>query len=1373
MDLTSEYFSQRFDKPSSNKLSTKRKPGKSKGNKSSSNSNQSKRRSSLSEFFRASSSSKKINLPKESALKTATSTSTISSDECSRDSSSFQSSDQQPETKHDVNIYLEDTLILPKSHPKNPFEPNSNIYLDETISCFQEASTAPSSKKVEKPKKSEPASSNDTLEDVRWKRLNELKRCPICLKKFEKLVPHIKSCATKQSISTDQLFKAIDLQLKQNEERAALGFLSSQTVRPTTRRTTSASKGSKDASLELALALSISLQESKMKNIMKESEALMEMGFEAEALEQRKVLEQFSLPEAVVQIAPKSSKFVSGEKKKLQSKLFTRSKEDQERILADKVANILMSNDSPVDLGLESPENVKSKIQSKFKAKSKNLWQLSTEEIESSDLFYVPNLSDSIAPSSGNIYERLKSKAPIQESDSPIKSDAYLEEIFKPAFSKSSDATSAIIQSSSVKSKNTFTSHSECIKVGNKQNSKPSRMQSTQASSLQDLSTSWRHLLRNKTFSDVKILTKEEKEIPAHRLVFFARCPGVLDDLISETDPRTNSQTHLLAWNDFTTTCIDLFLEFLYCATVDFSKLDDGVKTELCSLAERYEDSALIRYLHDTECFGEESPSFPSVYAGEALNKQQITKSLYFESPVSNQTKPKMQLNPFVSAQSKSPRNISRPECKQIPASSESAQNNNKSSDKLNRSLSPDIFGAEEAPSQNTSFLESHPENLLRLVESIQSLSKQGDEETIDNIVSHASEKKGTKDTDSEFDIKAIDSLEEEPFKLSDDKNTKSSQGTEIEIISPVKSASQEMRDTVTEKHYSQENTDSTCFDNKENSAPFELPHLSDEDTTSSNGFTSRKRKSSISDHGDKSKKSCLEDKKIVSVDLTLESSASTVGTLQLDSLSNPNSPPILDNIGHEEECNKSDLNCSDSTVILPGNERRGSSSPGLRSEAEVHSLPPSPAGNNSGSKEETQANYGYISPFWEAFDEGYGVFTAAEDSPPKSPLECRKESSNDRHSPKTASQDKIVVSSGSTSNKNSQDVIPLSPEDHLNLSATSVSPLNNSRRSCSSPFNQSVRLKSKSPSPVKLSAKVVDRSASPKKRRQQSENFANDSLFENESLLNQIECNIQQAPGTSNAPCQTIRQEVMRTPSPQLIHSNKVTPMLDYSGMKTIEIKNELSKYGLKPSLGKKKGKVLLRYIYSELHPTIEALSGTENKEMKEGATKDQPPTSSANHVGDSDSESEESNGENQFECSFSSEASTLPEESIDTMPESLTQTVKSKFLKEGELEKPVLEFIRADKQLHTKVLMYEPLWLEKFFDNLKGHGIKCKLSDLMDVLDKKCITFRTLSSYKRNAKQNGKNKRVKSTLSQPVKSPKKGRKRTKISEEVTYASD
>lgn len=71
-----------------------------------------------------------------------------------------------------------------------------------------------------------------------------------------------------------------------------------------------------------------------------------------------------------------------------------------------------------------------------------------------------------------------------------------------------------------------------------------------------------------------------------------------------------------------------------------------------------------------------------------------------------------------------------------------------------------------------------------------------------------------------------------------------------------------------------------------------------------------------------------------------------------------------------------------------------------------------------------------------------------------------------------------------------------------------------------------------------------------------------------------------------------------------------------------------------MKPSLGKKKGKVLLRYIYSELHPTIEALSGTENKEMKEGATKDQPPTSSANHVGDSDSESEESNGENQFEC-------------------------------------------------------------------------------------------------------------------------------------------
>lgn len=79
---------------------------------------------------------------------------------------------------------------------------------------------------------------------------------------------------------------------------------------------------------------------------------------------------------------------IAGEKKKLQSKLFTRSKEDQERILADKVANILMSNDSPVDLGLESPENVKSKIQSKFKAKVNTL-SIHSVLLISFNLYYI------------------------------------------------------------------------------------------------------------------------------------------------------------------------------------------------------------------------------------------------------------------------------------------------------------------------------------------------------------------------------------------------------------------------------------------------------------------------------------------------------------------------------------------------------------------------------------------------------------------------------------------------------------------------------------------------------------------------------------------------------------------------------------------------------------------------------------------------------------------------------------------------------------------------------------------------------------------------------------------------------------------------
>lgn len=59
--------------------------------------------------------------------------------------------------------------------------------------------------------------------------------CPICFKTFSEETTcstHVKSCASKNKISTKQLLDAIELQEKQAEERKALGLLAAPVLQP-------------------------------------------------------------------------------------------------------------------------------------------------------------------------------------------------------------------------------------------------------------------------------------------------------------------------------------------------------------------------------------------------------------------------------------------------------------------------------------------------------------------------------------------------------------------------------------------------------------------------------------------------------------------------------------------------------------------------------------------------------------------------------------------------------------------------------------------------------------------------------------------------------------------------------------------------------------------------------------------------------------------------------------------------------------------------------------------------------------------------------------------------------------------------------------
>ncbi|KAL1140029.1 hypothetical protein AAG570_007006 [Ranatra chinensis] len=67
--------------------------------------------------------------------------------------------------------------------------------------------------------------------------------------------------------------------------------------------------------------------------------------------------------------------------------------------------------------------------------------------------------------------------------------------------------------------------------------------------------------------------------------------------------------------------------------------------------------------------------------------------------------------------------------------------------------------------------------------------------------------------------------------------------------------------------------------------------------------------------------------------------------------------------------------------------------------------------------------------------------------------------------------------------------------------------------------------------------------------------------------------------------------RERASTPStpPEIIILQDVTPMPDYNTMASPELKNELRKYGLKPGLPRNKAKLLLQYIYDQIHPVID----------------------------------------------------------------------------------------------------------------------------------------------------------------------------------------
>ncbi|XP_021915402.1 structure-specific endonuclease subunit SLX4-like isoform X2 [Zootermopsis nevadensis] len=257
------------------------------------------------------------------------------------------------------------------------------------------------------------------------------------------------------------------------------------------------------------------------------------------------------------------------------------------------------------------------------------------------------------------------------------------------------------------------------------------------------------------------------------------------------------------------------------------------------------------------------------------------------------------------------------------------------------------------------------------------------------------------------------------------------------------------------------------------------------------------------------------------------------------------------------------------------------------------------------------------------------------------------------------------------------------------------------------------------------------------------------------------------------------------RTPTRKQMHvkfSDRVTPSADYSAMKTPQLKKELKKYGLKPSLSKRHAKIMLRYIYDQLHPYVSVSdsevdvqeSEVELSPFKKPGSDTQVPRSPVwkdNNLGTSGSSARKNimrtevvshegcpvtqrrNYASQSDTGSDSDDLLLSQESSSSSAQSVAEEAFCEELDDlsqgnvsssqdacssADLATVVHNFITSDPDLHQKVLLYEPIWIEKLHADLKANNFKFKTNQLMEYLDEQCITFRTAQGQRNRQRKN-----------------------------------
>lgn len=1141
-------------------------------------------------------------------------------------------------------------------------------------------------------------------------------QCPLCYRSFDKLstkTSHLKGCALKHKLSTQQLLEALELQHRQATERKSLGLPEILPFMGHVKKSAAPKRGNRtisklDGNMQLAMALSLSLQdqekavEDSRKTDIATSASLDHFGFTSKS-----VLDAInSRP-----LSPVPRGKTKASVKKVHP-LLTRTAEERQRIITEKVAMLLLEEDaSKVNVSVNEVD-LQSLYLQKCVDKKNLLWDKSLTSPSKNDRasYYVKDLRGFISPckvAMGSRVMHLSQVVGRVQTPTAKKEQMQKESVTVELTSPSDEGSSC---------------------DSNFPQDRESKIPSLIEMELRaKLFNDWATMVNNSAMSDLTIYPQEGREIHVHKIILHVRCPRILRDISRQRNPLTGNEVEVVMWSKTPHAAALAFLEFVYCGSVKSIRVLSQDLSSVIWLGNHYKIADLLRYLRAlTESVQtEETPSQAAINVVRDFNKQnsetcdiqeeaphkKVVVDDGMSTPVLKESKDALSRKLFKSSLDANTSPVVTP-----PRSeTESIYSETTLPGAGHRSpcSSPDMF-ADEIPQSSGKVLaeeNSHSANsVFSLVDTVRNYSED-DSKPSSQCASISSEKTVVYENNSPTHCDNVFISSEKADTIGESSKPPSptlsnaSAATELLECNQGTSARFSLNDSKRKLSYGSE-------DGNVSASKRPCPKMSSLSPPSGN-----------------------ESIEVECFDLTQDSDSNASFPVVSNNFSDQSGDRIF--ISSENEISDSDAKSEQNIENSQSSRKEGS---GVTSTAKhrkgnelerVLNLSNESRRSLDLSNENTadlspsvKNTEPYVSPVWDGFED---IHYEARFSFPHSPT-----------------------------NSGAQPADFLSPEpdresstsSHCSISKGVPMGIRHSMRNIlSPPKNRKVSNGTSDSEMAYQSPKTV----ASKSQSSASANFdalLDESLNISDTLLQQAEC----------GKIKPTQRETKGTPVNRILtnEQDRVTPLMNYSAMKTPELKRELQKFGLKPTLGKRKGKIMLRHIYNELHPWVPADS---EANFQDTDFLSQP--SSSSNIGiqtcssiqpnsrklmfsdykaaESDAKtsrgtesSSDSDDDRRSLNSSRKEIQYLEEECDDgdTLPSSQPA---SKI----DLPRIVSKFIRNDKELHKKVLEYEPILIEKLQTDLRDKGFKFKMADLMTFLDEKCVTFKTSQSGSRTKKR------------------------------------